>query len=161
MYAAILLIVAVLNLFKIVELSYPSLILLLIPAPYVFRNYFAELLTAYRVRKIGPVELEPQNPATEDVRRVIAQQVQETVRFVVLDGFFVLRTKLMLIWLNQQQAVDRAQFNAYGTLIAVPTDNFDATWNALIQSGCASLVGERLTITELGRRYVAYLTRQN
>ena len=160
-YTATLFVVAVLNLVKVFEISYPSLILLLVPVPYVFRKYLVELINAYRVRRIGPVELEPQNPLTEDIRRVIAQQVQETVAFVALNGFLVLRTKLILIWLSQNPAVDRALFNGYAAAIGVPADNLDATWSALISSGCAALTGERLTITDLGRRYVAFLIRQS
>lgn len=160
LYAGVLFVVALLSLSKVFEVSYQSLILLLVPTPYVFRRNLGELITAYRVRKVGPVELESQNPITEDIRRVISQQVQETVAFVALNGFFVLRTKLLLIWLSQNPPVDRAQFNAYATAIGVSADNLDATWSAIIYSGCAGLVEERLAITDLGRHYVAFLTRQ-
>lgn len=160
-YAVVLFIVALLSLSKIFEVSYPSLILLLVPTPYVFRKNLTELITAYRVRKVGPIEFETQNPLTEDIRRVISQQVQETVAFVALNGFFVIRTKLLLIWLSQNPPVDRVQFSAHGTTIGVPPENLDATWNALLASGCATLEGDKLSITDLGRRYVAYLTRQS
>lgn len=149
-----------------VQVSYPNVVLLLIPAPYIFRRQLAELVQLFRasgVRKFGPLEFQPL--LTEDIRRVItqliAQHVQETVAFVVLDGFLVVRTKLALIWLNQNQAVDRAQFNGYATAIGIAADNLDATWDALIVSGCCTLVEGRLAITDFGRRYVAYLTRQS
>ncbi len=160
-YASFLIVVAILGLFQKVELSYPTLILLLVPGLYIFRRYLVELIHAFRVRKLGPIELETQNPLTEDIRRVISQHVQETVAFVVLNGFFVIRTKLLLIWLSQNPPVDRAQFNAYASTIGVPVDNLDATWSALVVSGCAQPEGERIAVTDFGRRYVAHLTRQN
>jgi len=160
-YASFLIVVAILGLFQKVEFSYPTLILLLVPGLYIFRRHLSELIHAFRVRKLGPIELETQNPLTEDIRRVISQHVQETVAFVVLDGFFVIRTKLLLIWLSQNPPVDRAQFNAYASTIGVPLDNLDATWSALVVSGCAQPEGERIVVTEFGRRYVAHLTRQN
>lgn len=160
-YASFLMLVAILGLFQKVECSYPTLILLLVPGLYIFRRHLSELIHAFRVRKLGPIELETQNPLTEDIRRVISQHVQETVAFVVLNGFFVIRTKLLLIWLSQNPPVDRAQFNAYAGTIGVSVDNLDATWSALVVSGCAQPEGERIAVTDFGRRYVAHLTRQN
>jgi len=169
-YVSFLTIVGGLALFQKVEISYPALVLLLVPAPYIFRRHLGELIQAYQVRKIGPVELGAQHPLPQEALRVIIeqqiqttvhQQVREAVTFLALDGFFVLRTKLILIWLRQMQAVERAQFNAYATATGVAADNLDATWSALPVSGCAILAEGRLTITDLGRRYVAHLTRQN
>lgn len=161
LYASFLILVAILSLFQKIEISYPTLFLVLVPGLYIFRVHLSELILAFRVRKLGPIELETQNPLTEDMRRVIAQHVQETVAFVILNGFFVIRTKLLLIWLSQNQPVDRAQFNAYASTIGVPVDNLDATWSALVVSGCAQPEGEKIAVTDFGRRYVAHLTRQN
>ena len=159
-YAIFLLAIVIFDFFKILEVSYWNLVLILIPAAYIFRTQLAELieLISTRVSKLGPVEFR-QTPLTEDLRRVFAQQIQETVGFVALDGFLVLRTKLLLIWLNQG-AVDRAQFNAYATAIGVPADNLDETWGAIITSGCATLAEGKLAISEFGRKYVAHLTQQ-
>ena len=102
-YLTFLLIVAILAITKTVELSYQALILLLTPAPYLFRKHIIELVQALKVRKLGPLELE-QSPLTDDVRLLIARQVQEIVAFVLLDGFFVPRTKAILLWLAQNGA---------------------------------------------------------
>lgn len=163
-YMTFLLIIVILDLLRIIQVSYPNLILLLIPTPFIFRTNLSkliELIQEARVKKIGPIEFE-QNPMTEDIRQVITQQVREAVAFVALDEFFVLRTKLLCIWLDQNNIVDRSQFNAYSTTIGVPLDNIDVTWNALIVSGCARLEAGtgKLTIMDLGRRYVAHLIEQ-
>jgi hypothetical protein len=163
-YGVLLLLVVLLDLLKIFQISYPALILLLVPSLYIYRNFLAELVRLFRIRKIGPVEFE-QAPLTEQTRLVISQQVQETVAFSILDLFFVPRTKIILLWLSQQGAIRRAQFNAYATAIGVLADNLDVTWNALIASGCAKVTAtglitgeETLTIADLGRRYVQHLS---
>lgn len=159
-YLIFLLVVAILAMSGTTELSYQSLILLLTPAPYLFRKHIIELVQALKVRKLGPLELE-QSPLTDDIRVLIARQVQDAVAFVLLDGFFVPRTKAILIWLAQNRSVDRAQFDLYAQSIGVPPENLDATWNALLLSGCAVLADGRLTITELGNRYAMYLAGRN
>jgi hypothetical protein len=110
LYLIFLLIIAILAVGGIIEVSWQALVLLLIPAPYLFRKQSIELIQALKVRKLGPVELE-QGPVTDEIRLLIARQVQETVAFVLLDGFFVPRTKAMLLWLVQNERVDRTQFN--------------------------------------------------
>jgi hypothetical protein len=127
--------------------------ILVIPAPYLFRKQSIELIQALKVRKLGPVELE-QGPVTDEIRLLIARQVQETVAFVLLDGFFVPRTKAMLLWLVQNERVDSIQALSIG----VPPDNLDATWNALLLSGCALFADGRLSPTPLGRQYAVYLS---
>lgn len=162
-YVALLLFVVILDLVRFVQVSYPILILLLMPAPYILRNYLAQLIAmiqAARIKKIGPIEFE-QNPMTQNVRQLITQEVQETVAFLTLDGFFAPRTKLILVWVAQNQAVDRLQFDMYATAtLGVSPDNIDVTLNALIVSRCVTLEDARLTITEMGRRYVAHLIGQ-
>lgn len=159
-YLSFLLLVVILALSKTVELSYQILILLLTPAPYLFRKHLIELFQALKVRKLGPLELE-QSPLSDDTRLLIARQVQDTVAFVLLDGFFVPRTKAILLWLAQNRRVDRAQFDLYAQSIGVPPENLEATWSALLVSGCAVLAEGRLTITELGNRYATYLAGRN
>lgn len=166
-YVIFLLFIAIFGLLSKLQVSYSTLVLLLLPAPYIFREQLAELVQLFRasgVRKVGPLEFQPL--LTDDIRRIItqliAQRVRDTVAFGILDGFFVVRTKLALIWLNQNQTVDRAQFNGYATAIGVPADNLDATWNALIISGCCTLLADgRLTMMDFGRRYVDYLAGQS
>lgn len=156
-YMLLLLLVAGLSLTQRITISWPVVLLLLVPAPYVFQLQIIRLIQAFKVRRIGPVELE-QNPVTAQVGRVIAEHVQEAVRFLLLDGFFVPRTKLVLLWLAGSGAVDRAQFNAFAAQVGVASDNIDVTLQAIVSVGCAVSEADRIVITDLGRRYVAHLT---
>jgi len=63
----------------------------------------------------------------------------------------------VLAWLAGKTSADRPQFNAFASQIGVPAENIEATWTALIGTGCSKLEQEQLTITERGRRYVAQL----
>ncbi len=158
LYALALFTILILSGLRKFDLSYPEVILALVPAPYVFRNPIAELIRLWGITKLGPVEL--QRPITDEIRRSIAQQVQDTVIFLSLNTFLVPRTKLMLHWLSSYTTVNRQSFEAFAAHIGVPPENMDNTWNALIASGCARLDQGNLVITEVGRRYVAYLTGQ-
>ena len=160
-YVAFLLIVLICDLSTILKVSFPSLVLLLLPIPFLLRTPLVDLIREYRVRKIGPVEFEPQNPLTSDIRQLIVRHIDETLRFRGLDAFFVLRTKQILIWLANNRSVSRAEFNSYSASIGVSPDNIDVTWQAIVTSGCATVSdGDRLTVIDLGDRYVAYLTGQ-
>lgn len=155
LYSIMLFMVAVSGILDILELSYPALLLLLIPAPYVFKSYILELIHELRIKKLGPIELEQPLP---DIRQLISAQVQEALYFSFLDGFLVPRTKLILLWLRENQPVSRQKFNAYATAIGVPKDNLDATWSALISTRCATLQDDgTLILTEAGRRYIEYM----
>jgi len=157
-YSVFLLAVFALYALGLIRISYPSVILLLIPAPYVLRNPISELIHLWGVTKFGPVEL--QRPIGDELRRLIAQQVQDAARFLYLDTFLVPRTKLILYWLFSYGEADRPSFDAVAAQIGVPPENLENTWNALAMSGCARVEGEKVVITDLGRRYVGYLTGQ-
>jgi len=155
LYSSGLFTIALLGILGTFKLSYPALLLMLIPAPYVFKSYILELIHELRIKKLGPIELEQPLP---DIRQVISAQVQEALYFGFLDGFLVPRTKLILLWLRENQPVSRQKFNAYATAIGVPRDNLDATWSALISTGCATLRDDRaLVLTESGKRYIEYM----
>lgn len=159
-YAFILIAVAGLSVFEICKVSYPALILFLIPAPFLFRTQISTLIQLYRLRKAGPFEFETQIPPPEVVRQFIGQQIEERLRFLILDGFFVPRTKAILLWLARNQPVTRSQFNAFASSIGVAPDNVQVTWEAILFSGCASYSEDRLTLSELGWRYINHLTLQ-
>lgn len=153
-YTLILFITATLDLFEIVKISYPSLILLLIPSPYIYRTYLGSLIHTYRVRRIGPVELE-QKPYIDP--NIVAHPI--IAAFKLLDQFFVHRTKLMLYWLAQKQRVRYEEFIEYAKQIEVPIENIEAIRQAIINSGCATYEKENIIITGFGKQYLAYLNR--
>ena len=136
-YAFILIVAAGLSIFYICKVSYPALILFLIPAPFLFRTQISALIQLYRLRKAGPFEFETQIPPPEVVRQFIGQQIEERLKFLILDGFFVPRTKAILLWLARNQPMTRSQFNAFASSIGVAPDNVQVTWGAILFSGCA------------------------
>ena len=159
-YSLALLTLAVLAVFEICKVSYPALILFLIPAPFLFRTQISALIQLYRLRKAGPFEFETQIPPPEVVRQFIGQQIEERLRFLILDGFFVPRTKAILLWLARNQPVTRSQFNTFASSIGVVPDNIQVTWEAILFSECASYSEDRLALSELGWRYINHLSLQ-
>jgi hypothetical protein len=163
-YLLFVLAIAIANLSGIAQLSWPVLVLLLLPAPFLFASDLARLIAVLRgvgVRKLGLLELD-QNPPPSEIVEMLRQQTQETVTFFLCDNFFVLRTKLLLILLAQQRSVDRAEFNALATGLGVPNDNIETTWNAILSSRCAKLEGSNVIMaTDLGLRYTNHLVQHS
>lgn len=166
-YGAFLVAVALLDLlWEKTDLSYPSLVLLLVPVPFIFRAHLEGVIRIIResgIKRFGPVEFE-QNPLGEEVRQLIvqlAQQMQEASAFIIVDQVLAPLTKILLIWLSANPPVDRSQFDVHAKLVGVPQDNLDATWNALIVTGCAHLNPQtsKLGVTPLGSRYASHLQR--
>ena len=166
-YGAFLVAVALIDLlWEKSDLSYASLVLLLVPVAFIFRAHLASVIRIIResgIRRFGPVEFE-QNPLGEEARRLIAQlaqQMQEASVFIIVDQVLAPLTKIVLIRLLANQPVDRNQFDVYAKLVGVPPDNLDATWNALLATGCAQLDPQtlKLVVTPLGTRYAGHLHR--
>lgn len=151
-YTLLLFITAALDVFEVVKITYPTLIILLIPSPYIYRTHLGLLINAYKIRRIGPVELEQQL----SIDRTIATT---THPFKVLDQFFVNRTKILLYWLNQKSKVTIDEFIEYAKQIGVLTENIDTTRQALIITGCATSEQNNIITTDFGKQYIAYLNR--
>jgi hypothetical protein len=147
-YLTWLFVLPVLSLTRSVALSYPEVILVLAPGPFLFRQQIGELIRAWRITRIGPIELQ------EPLRGVSAV---DQAQFVALDQHFVTRTKTLLYWLSRNGTVSRTSFNITASQLQVPEGNVETTWNAIVASGCAVADGQNLTITEIGKRYVAHL----
>ena len=157
-YTSALIIVAGLDLSRIVQISYPTLFLLLVPSPYVYRLHLKELIQAYRVKRIGPVELE-QEALKENIKPEMASINPALAAFILLNHFFVSRTKLILLWLSQKQTVTYGDFVEYAKKIGIPDENIEITRQAIIYAGCASVDEDKVTITDFGKQYVAYINR--
>lgn len=152
--------VAALSIFDICKVSYPALILILIPAPFLFRAQISALIQIYRLRKAGPFEFGTQSPPPEDIRNFISQQIEERLKFLILDGFFAPRTKAILFWLASNQSVIRSQFDTFASSIGVPPDNIQITWDAILFSGCAFYSENKMILSQLGWRYINHLLSQ-
>jgi len=158
-YLLFLIVLSSLDSAAAIKLSVAGLVFALIPGAYLFRFELTEIVRMLGIKRAWGVEF--QQPVPSEVLTAIGQyvqqQVQEAVFFITLDQFFAIRTKAVLAWLAGKTSADRPQFNAFASQIGVPAENIEATWTALIGTGCSKLEQEQLTITERGRRYVAQL----
>ncbi len=139
------------------KLSTPILILILVPAPYVFRRHIAELIHAFRLRRLGPVEFREQGPVSAEVRAAISTATQEAVRFALTDGYFVPRTKQVLLSLVQSRTLTRPDFEKLCAGLGITDENVEATWQALLVAGCATVDERGLTNSPYGLRYAQHL----
>ncbi len=151
---------AVLGSLERIKLSTPVLVLILVPAPYVFRRHIAHLIQAFKLRRLGPVELGEQSPINPQLGNLVRQQVEGTVRLMLLDGFFVPRTKALLAWLASKGSVTKQEFDQMASVFGVAPDNVETTRSVIVEFGCAMLTNDVVAITPWGRRYVAHLAGQ-
>ena len=145
-YCLILLVATVLGLLGTLSISYPALLLLLAPAPYILQRYLARIINIFGVRTLGPVQLSaPQAPLTGTL-------------FAALDSFLALYTKVMLAWLLEKDIVSREEFEKKAREIGI--GDTESTRHALVAGGCIEQEGEdkgaRLRLTRLGKKYGEY-----
>ena len=155
-YCTFLFAVAIAALIQRVQISWQVLILLLLPAPFLFSHHLARLVGVFqsaRVKKIGPIEFE-QNPPTAEIIAAATQNAQENVAFNQLNQFFVLRTKIMVGILAHSNGMGLAEFGQLARSFGVAAENVEMTLRAILQTGCAQSVGDKITPTDWGRRYV-------
>jgi hypothetical protein len=156
-YCAVLLCVAVAALTQRVQISWQSLILLLLPAPFLFSPHLARLagiLQIARVKKIGPIEF--QIPATPEILAAANPQGQESVVINQLNQFFALRTKVLLAVLAHSNGMPVSDFSQLARSFGVPDENLEITMKAIIQMGCAQLTDNKIIPTAWGQRYVRF-----
>ena len=159
-YCIFLLAVAVAALLQRVQIAWQTLILLLLPAPFLFSPHMGRLLAVFhgaKVKKIGPIELEQTSPSPE-VLAAASPNVQESVAFNELNRFFVLRTKILMGILAHGNGMSLAEFSQYTRAFAVAPENVEMTLAAILQTGCAQLVEDNKKIipTAWGQRYVRF-----
>jgi hypothetical protein len=147
---------AIASVFGVCKVSWQALALLLIPAPLLFQNRIAEIVTQLRLKKAGPFEFQQEVPPAFDPARMAAF-IDERLRFAMLDLGLAPYTKLLLAWLARGSKASRPEFEAAARSLGVAGENLFATVRALAMYRCVNLVGEDLVVTDLGRQFLAYL----
>jgi hypothetical protein len=97
-YAILLVAIAILSVMTHAVVSWPALVLLIVPVPFVFRSQLAELIALVhvaRIRRLGPIEFD-QNPPTAEIVARATQEAHQDLAFTQLNQFCVLRTKILL-----------------------------------------------------------------
>jgi hypothetical protein len=155
-YLSFLVVMFLLDAGRYLQLSYAGLILALVPGAYLFRFEGMELIRLLGVKKAWGVEFQQPGPQNlpNTTASYVPPSIQEAVRFVILDQFFALATKIILIWLSAAGTVDRAQFEAVALQTKVPQENIEIIWSVLLSTGCAAFEQNQLRLTEFGQRYV-------
>ena len=149
LYVLFLIIIALASLTQRVQVSGLTLVLLLLPAPFLLTADLAKLISVFRqarIKKIGPVEFD-QNPPTTDIVAMMTQHAQEAVIFFALNNYFVLRTKVLAIILMQKSSLDHSEFTSIAIALGVQAENVKETCDALVIGRCAQVVSDRITIT--------------
>lgn len=155
-YVLFLLACAVAGMVGHAKLSWPTVVLILVPAPFLFTSDLARLIATFRqagVRKAGPFEFE-QNPPSAEVIAIATRQAQANIAFAQLNQFLVLRTKILLAVLAHANGMPLAEFGNLARSFGVAEDNVATTLQAMIETGCAQVHDDRVVPTPWGRRYV-------
>ena len=167
-YVAILILVASIDIFSTFATTYPTLVLLLVPAPYVFRHQLLELIESFRsggVKRLGPLELQEQTQRPSGVGGSpwVAPTGSADSVFQVLNQTFVPQTKMILLWLALAHLagsnITSSDFDDFAERLNVRNDNRQATWDVLQQNLCMTVSDDRVQITVLGSAYANYLSR--
>ncbi len=173
-YSAVLFAVIVLSLVRLLHLTYPILVLILIPALFVFRGQMKALIDYFGLTKAGPFEFQLQRPlgGVPDVmtmRAFFRQSINslggslseavgvEGIEFLTFDWFFAPLTKLMILWLSQRDAALASEFNEMAAKIGIVQASLGATWAALFITGVASIADDRVSLTDAGQNYARHL----
>jgi hypothetical protein len=149
-YCVALLAALTIDLFKLFpafSLSTPDLIIALLPAPLLLQRHVSRLLVLFGVESvtIGPLQLDaPRVPLTGDL-------------FTALDRFFILQTKVLLIWLVEKGQVPLPHVGVHAREIGAAVF---PTVGALVASGCAIIEGSNMRATSLGKSYADHVVPQ-
>ena len=162
LYGVFLVALAVVSIFFNTNISFPALILLLVPVPFIFRSQLAQLIAFIhmaRIKRLGPVEFQlEQSPPDPDLLALLANpQVHANIFFAQLNQFFVWRTKMLLTVLaRRNDGLSITEFRDLALSFGVPPENIEATLAAILQANCARIANERVFPTEWGQRYVQF-----
>ena len=158
LYAILLVALAILSAVTRVTLSWPAVVLLIVPMPFICRSQVAELIALVhtaRIRRLGFVEFD-QNPPTAQIIAVATQQAHQALAFMQLNQFFVLRTKILLAILAHANGLALADFRNLARQFGVAEENIDVTLGALRQANCAEMQADRVVPTAWGQTFVRF-----
>ncbi len=155
-----LLIVATGSLFERVKLSTLNLILLLLPAPFLFTAQLGKLIDTLRhakLKKFGPFEIDQTPPSPEIVAAASNNNLSAPAAFDALNKFFVPKTKFMLSAISQRGSVTNVEFVELAKSIGIPFDNLEQTLAALMEVSCVQVQSNSIKLTDHGRNYLKFM----
>jgi hypothetical protein len=143
-----------------IDLGLPSLILLLVPAPFLLRWMIARMVNS--LKEMGLEQfwlirfLQPKAQPIGALERVSGPGIPV---FDDLNLRFAPATKQLLCWLALRGWASLEEFAERAVTFAVIGDNLNATVNILSETGCVAVNDRRITILPFGRQYVAFFFR--
>jgi hypothetical protein len=155
LYTLFLFAVAVAAMFGHVQLSGLILLLLLIPAPFLFSSDLVTLIGIIRdtrVRKIGPVEF--QDKPTPEIAAMTSSEAQQNVAFANLNRFLNVRSKVLLGVLAHGGGLLLRDFETSAKALGVPAENVKTTLEALGKTGCVEMSSDKIVATQWGQRFI-------
>ncbi len=159
-YLLFLFLIALGSLCERVKLSTLNLILLLLPAPFLFTKQLGKLIDTLRhakLKKFGPFEIDQTPPSPEIVAAASTTNSSSPAAFDALNKFFVPRTKFMLSAISQRGSVTNVEFVQLAKDISIPFDNIEQTLTALLEVSCVEVESNLIKVTNHGRNYLKFM----
>jgi len=164
LYGLFYLIIIVLSLSRTIDISFVLLILIFTPCLYIFRYEIRGLIEALGLKKIAGAEFQermpPLAPAPTPYSAPYSSLSTEIDKFLYLDRFFVVKTKLLLLWFGSQESVKVEQFLKYAQFINITDKDISNTGGALEDSGCMTFEDGKLKLSKFGKKYTEHLRAQ-
>lgn len=143
-------------------------IILIIPLIFLFRNEIKNFFITTGLKKIGPVEFQEQSVvpvgiSQETINSFVREYGDQFSYFVILNQFFVLRTKTILRMLAAQPfSVSREYFNRLARMLGIEENNIQVTYDVLIQHRCLAIDQDgKISISDTGRKFLEFEDRFN
>lgn len=158
LYGLFYLIIIIISLSRAIEISFVLLILLFTPGLYIFRYEIRGLIEALGLKKIAGAEFQERKPTLAPAPTPYSSLSTEIDKFLYLDGFFVPKTKLLLLWFGDKNSVEVAQLINYALLIGIADNNISNTAEALENTNCIAFKDKKYKLSDFGKKYIKNIT---
>ena len=150
------------------KISITETIILMIPLIFLFRKEIRDFFLITGLKKIGPVEFQEQSGAPvginqETIRSFVHEYGELFPHFVILNQFFVPRTKAILrILATETSPVPRQYFDRLAQMLGIEEGNIQVTYDVLVQNRYLEIDQDgRIRITEIGRKFLEFESKFN
>ncbi len=157
LYGLFYLIIIILALSRTIEISFVSLILFFTPGLFIFRYEIRGLIEALGLKKLAGAEFQESRPAFAPAPTPYFSLSTEIDKFLYLDGFFVPKTKSLLLWFGDKELVRVESLINYARLIGIADNNISNTEVALENTNCITFEDGVLKLSDFGKKYIKHM----
>jgi len=158
LYGLFYLIIIILVLSSTIEISFVLLILFFTPCLFIFRYEIRGLIEALGLKKLAGAEFQESKPALAPAPTPYFSLSTEIDKFLFLDGFFVPKTKLLLLWFGDKEFVRVESLINYARLIGIADNYISNTEVALENTNCITFEDGVLKLSDFGKKYIKHMT---